>query len=158
MTTENGQTAVGQGTATVTPPTLAGVHHISITVTDVEQSEAWYGRALGMHRAFVEPHNDSDAGGYAVVLAAGEGQPAFYLGLEHHPDRDGERFDERRTGLDHVCLQVPDRDALERWERHFGTQQVEHSGITEVKGMPFAVLNLRDPDGIALELIAQDPS
>ena len=39
-----------------TAPALAGYHHLGITVSDVEASEAWYAETFGLVRAFVEPH------------------------------------------------------------------------------------------------------
>lgn len=135
-------------------PALSAIQHIGLTVSDVERSEAWYGRVLGMHRIFVEPHHGGDGRGYAVVLGA----PALGLniGLDHHPERLGECFDPRVTGLDHVCFSVASRAELDEWSAHLDRCVVPHSGITEFEmaGMHFAVLNLRDPDGIALELMA----
>lgn len=134
------------------PGTLAAVHHVGLTVTDIGVSEEWYGRVLGLRRVFVEPHHAGDGRSYAVILGA-EGLP-FNIGLDHHPDNVGERFSETRTGLDHLCLHVTDPSGLEPWEAHLARHGVEHSGIVEVDGMPFAVLSFRDPDGIALELIS----
>jgi catechol 2,3-dioxygenase-like lactoylglutathione lyase family enzyme len=37
-------------------PEIADYHHLGLTVRDVEVSEAWYSRVLGLTRAFVEPH------------------------------------------------------------------------------------------------------
>ena len=31
-------------------PALAGIHHVAITVSDVEASAAWYERVLGLQR------------------------------------------------------------------------------------------------------------
>lgn len=47
-------------------PTLSGFHHLGLTVRDIEVSEAWYTKVLGLVRAFVEPHPTGD--GYAVVM------------------------------------------------------------------------------------------
>jgi catechol 2,3-dioxygenase-like lactoylglutathione lyase family enzyme len=49
-------------------PTLTGIHHIGITVTDVEASAAWYERVLGLGRLFQERHYHSEANGYTIVL------------------------------------------------------------------------------------------
>lgn len=134
------------------PHTLTGVHHVGLTVTDVAASEEWYGRVLGLRRIFVEPHHGGDGSGYAVILGA-EGL-AFNVGLDHHPGNPGDAFTATRTGLDHVCFHVDNATGLGPWAEHLTRQGVAHSGIVVVEGMPFAVLNLRDPDGIALELIS----
>lgn len=137
----------------VAVPPLAGIQHVGLTVRDVDASEAWYGRVLGLRRLFAEDHHGG-GGGWAVVLG-GEDVP-LNIGLEHHPDRSLDAFDERRTGLDHLCLQVPTRDDLDRWVLHLDEQGVPHSEVTDLHalGMVFSIVSFRDPDGIALELMA----
>ncbi len=69
--------------------------------------------------------------------------------------RQGETFDERRTGLDHLSFQVGSRADLETWDERLTELGVEHEAITDVREpFPFSVLVLRDPDGIQLELIS----
>lgn len=140
--------------AAVTAPLLTAIQHIGLTVTDLDRSEAWYGRVLGVQRMFVEPHHGADGGGYAVVLGAPGS--TLNIGLDHHPAARGDRFDPRVTGLDHVCFSVASREALDDWRMHLDRCLVPHSGITEfeVSGMQFALLTFRDPDDIALELMA----
>ena len=133
-------------------PSLQGLHHIGLTVPDIDASETWYTRVLGLTRAFVEPHNGGT--GYAVVLH--RPGSSLFLGLDKHEANQGERFDESRTGLDHVSFQVADRSELDAWVAHFDQQGVRHSGITEfTKPFPFAVVVFRDPDNLQLELIWQ---
>jgi catechol 2,3-dioxygenase-like lactoylglutathione lyase family enzyme len=145
-------TNLTQAQATASVPALGGIHHIGLTVTDIEASEAWYTRVLGLTRAFVESHHRGT--GYAVVLHR-PGAPLF-IGLDKHEANRGERFDECRTGLDHVSFHVADRSALDAWVAHLDREGVLHAGITEfTKPFPFALLVLRDPDNIQLELIWQ---
>lgn len=135
-----------------TVPPLGGLHHIGLTVCDIEASEAWYTRILGLTRAFVEPHNQGK--GYAVVLHR-PGSPLF-MGLDKHQANQGEQFEECRTGLDHVSFHVADRVSLDDWLEHLDHHGVSHSGITErTEPFPYAVLVFRDPDNIQLELIWQ---
>jgi catechol 2,3-dioxygenase-like lactoylglutathione lyase family enzyme len=134
-------------------PALGGIHHIGLTVSDIEASEAWYTHVLGLTRAFVEPHNGGGTGS-AVVLHR-PGSPLF-LGLDKHEANQQERFDESRTGLDHVAFHVAERSELDAWAAWFDDQEVRHSGISEfAEPFPFAVLVFRDPDNIQLELIWQ---
>jgi glyoxylase I family protein len=135
-------------------PVLSGIQHVGLTVSDVEASEAWYGRILGLHRAFVEPHHQSEAGGYAVVLGA-EGVP-INIGLEHHPAHGGDAFDPLRTGMDHVCFQVASRSDLDEWIVHLDREGVAHGDLVEFEtmGMQFALISFSDPDGIAFELMS----
>ena len=142
-------------TATSTPtqldaPPLTGYHHVGITVSDVATSEAWYARALGLERAFVEPH--SNGTGWAVVMTRpGTG---FLLGLEHHADADREPFHPRRTGLDHLGFAVPTREVLDEWVEHLDAVGADHDHVTDhAEPVPFSLLVVRDPDGIPFELV-----
>ena len=135
-----------------TAPALAGIQHVGLTVRDVEASVEWYTRVLGLERQFDEPHHHSDQGGYAVVL--GTPDMSLNVGLDHHPANSGEPFDPTRTGLDHVCFQVADADALSAWAAHLDQIGVANSGVYAMEGTPFRLLTFNDPDGIQLELIA----
>lgn len=130
-------------------PTLAGYHHVDLTVTDVVASEAWYGRVFGLQRAMLEPHPDGV--GYAVVL--NRPGTSLFLGLSHHPGNAQECFHETRTGLDHVSFAVSSRQELDGWLEELDRLGVPNSGITE-RSEPFdyALIVLRDPDGIQLEI------
>jgi catechol 2,3-dioxygenase-like lactoylglutathione lyase family enzyme len=147
-------------TSTLTPtheqtsvPSVEGLHHIGLTVCDIEASEVWYTQVLGLTRAFVEPHHGGGTG-YAVVLH--RPGTSLFLGLDKHEANQGERFDEGHTGLDHVAFHIADRTELDAWVEHFDRQGVPHSGINEfTEPFPFAVLVFRDPDNIQLELIWQ---
>ena len=77
----------------------------------------------------------------------------LFVGLEHHPDADKERFSPRRTGLDHLAVQVPSREALDEWVARLEAMGVEHEAVVE-KDEPvhLALVLVRDPDGIPIEL------
>ena len=130
-------------------PPLSHFHHVGLTVRDVKRSEAWYREVLGFQRAFVEPHHGGT--GHTVVMI----RPG--TALDHHDDKDGTVFDERRTGLDHVSMAVERREDLDRWAEHFDRLGVARGDVTDGKIGPvtFATLSFRDPDNIQLELIWQ---
>jgi len=71
--------------------------------------------------------------------------------LHQHLTNDGEGFDERRTGLDHLSFKVADYDALLAWQKRLSALGVQHSPIAEA-ARGGLVISFRDPDGIALEL------
>jgi glyoxylase I family protein len=124
----------------------ASVHHISLTVTDLEASVAWYERVFGIHPQMDEAHE----GGLARVLA--DEQWRLVVGLHRHDANQGEAFSERRTGLDHVGFGVASRAELEAWQQHLRELGVEQSPIADrAYG---SVLVFRDPDNIQLELFA----
>ncbi len=130
-------------------PQITAFSHIDLTVTNVEASVAWYQKVFGLGHVMHETH----AGGFAEVLV--EPRSQVFIGLSQHRANPGEAFAERRTGLDHVALLVPERHELEAWRAHFERLGVSHSPITDVTDpFPYSVLVFRDPDNIQLELIA----
>ena len=137
---------------TTTAPDLAGIHHVGLTVTDVDRSEEWCCRVIGWQRLFVEPHFGGEEGaGYAVVL--GHPDKHFNIGLDHHRGNDGDTFDPARTGLDHLCFTMPDAQTLDAWAAHLDALGVANSGVYDMEGAPVSLLTFDDPDGIQLELI-----
>ena len=130
-------------------PAVAGISHVGLTVRDIVVSEAWYTEALGLVRAFVEPHATGD--GYAVVLTRpGTG---LFVGLDHHPEAEGERFSPLHTGLDHLALHLATREDIDQWITHFNAIGVEHEELFETaEPVPHALVLVHDPDGIPIEL------
>ena len=130
-------------------PGVTGISHVGLTVRDIVASEAWYTEVLGFVRAFVEPHATGD--GYAVVMTRpGTG---LFVGLDHHPEAEGDRFTPLRTGLDHLALHVATREDIDRWIAHFDAIGVEHGAPVETEEpLSHALVLVRDPDGIPIEL------
>jgi glyoxylase I family protein len=131
--------------------TLIGLHHLGLTVTDVDASAAWYEAVLGFRAD----------GGY--TSAAGERRKVFLahdrlgvrIGLCQHASRSTDPFDETRPGLDHLSFLVGSAEELRAWQERLGAAGVVSSPIAEANTIPGAtVLVFRDPDNIQLELIA----
>lgn len=135
-------------------PAITGVHHISITVTDLEASLAWYQRLLGADRLPMKfPHYGREDTGYGELLI--DQRSGVVIGLHTNTGNGGEPFDEARTGLDHVALNVATREDLQAWTAWLDELGIEHSGIrTDDKPFPFSTVVFRDPDNIQLELFA----
>ena len=129
-------------------PDIEAIHHISVTVTDIERSVPWYTEVLGLTKLMDETHPDGK--GYAVVL----GKPDFSMcvGLHTHQANEREKFSETRTGLDHLSFMVADRAALDEWEVRLTELDVDHSPVSDQGA--YAVLVFRDPDNIQLEFIS----
>jgi len=122
---------------------LRGFHHVGLTVRDLDVAVEWYQRILGLEVLF-EEHGDTRN---AAVMAFADG--TFAVGLTCHSGNSAS-FDPRHTGLDHVAFSVDSREALADWEDRFTAAEVDHSGAIDIpRG---AILNFKDPDGIALAL------
>jgi glyoxylase I family protein len=129
-------------------PDVSGIHHVSVTVTDIERSVPWYSELLALTKLMEETHPDGT--GYAVVL--GKPDWSMCVGLHTHPTNTKERFSESRTGLDHIGFMVSSRAELDAWESRLTELGVEHSPINDQGG--YAVLVFRDPDNIQLEFMS----
>ena len=125
--------------------TMPSITHVAVTVTDLEASEAWYTKVLG-----VEPVLDEDTGPFRHIVYAVGGT---LLGLHGFPDlTTKDAFDERRPGLDHIAFGCSSRRELVEWAARLDELGIEHG---EIKDAGYGSgLSFRDPDNIALELFA----
>jgi catechol 2,3-dioxygenase-like lactoylglutathione lyase family enzyme len=135
-------------------PGITGIHHISVTATDLEASLAWYERVFRAQRVPMKfAHYEREDTGYGVLLV--EPRSGLVLGIHTNSGNDGAQFDESRTGLDHVGFNVASREELDAWADWLDELGVAHSGVrTGDEPFQFATLVFRDPDNIQLELFA----
>lgn len=131
-------------------PTISGINHISLTVTDLDVSTSWYTGVLGFT---LDAEVEGD--GFTRTRLTHPDAP-IVLALTAHDDGPDDPFDERRVGLDHIAFAVPTLDEVEEWSRRFDVLNVEHSEIKARSGGAGerAMITLRDPDGIQLEVFA----
>jgi glyoxylase I family protein len=138
----------------MTTVNLPQLHHIAITVTDLDASVRWYEDVFGVRFQMDIPPE----GGVGRLLADEARQLLFVL--HRHDANGGERFTETATGLDHIGLRVASRTDLEAWRDHLESRAVEERAEANVPctRSPIAdeaygsVLVFRDPDNIQLEL------
>jgi catechol 2,3-dioxygenase-like lactoylglutathione lyase family enzyme len=132
---------------------ITGVNHFSVTARDVEASAAWYQQVFDLVRLPTTfDHYGCEDTGYAVILL--EPTTGAVIGVHHNAGNDGEPFDERRTGLDHIGYGVESRQALDLWVDKLDRLGIAHSGVRDVtEPTRFSTLVFRDPDNIQLELI-----
>lgn len=129
-------------------PPLTGIHHVGITVTDLARSLAWYTEMLGM----VHWGEERYPGGRTALLMRPD--HSVHLGLDEHERNAREPFEPHRTGLDHLSLAVASRADLERWHAVLTARGADCDPVKEVVApAPCALFSLRDPDGVALEII-----
>ncbi len=120
---------------------ITGLSHVQLLVSDVAASARWYRTVLGL----VPFAEDPDIG---------------YVALRHRAARivvvltRGSRAGSRPADevLDHLAFAVPDGGSLSAWAEYLTQVGIDHGGVVLENGHPS--LQLRDPDGVAIELVA----
>ena len=146
---------------TTTPSPVTGFSHAQLNVRDVAVSERWYTTLLGMRRFY----GDAETGyvglvhppsGMVLALSSGTPElsgPSGPVSADHssgtpepaHPS----------AALEHVAFAVPDPAVLQAWADELTRLGYEHPGVVQ-EGRNSS-LQLRDPDGLAVELVAPGP-
>jgi catechol-2,3-dioxygenase len=121
---------------------MTGFSHVQLLVSDVHASERWYATVLGLERF---------AGDDGIGYVAMRHKPSGVV-LVLSTRAEGTRTE---SALDHLAFAVPDGNALEVWAAHLTEAGVEHPGVVLELGKPS--LQLRDPDGNAIELVGPAP-
>lgn len=135
---------------------IGPIHHLRLTVTDIQRSREFYTGVLGFQVAVESPPPDDPTAEAAykvlwggIVMASGN----LLLGLRPVAS-SGDRFDENRVGLDHLSFSVASRAELEQAAQLFDARGIPHGEITRLAGFGIDILPFRDPDNIELELTA----
>ena len=123
------------------------IHHLTLTVTDVDRSLKFYTGVLNFQLAMEL--------GERRILSNGN----TLLVLAPPPDattaRPGDIFDENRVGLDHLSFNVDSRADLVAAQNIFKGQDIPHGEIKDLgPDLGIFVLAFRDPDNVQLELTA----
>jgi glyoxylase I family protein len=128
---------------------LEAIHHIILTVSNIERSRAFYTEVLGFKVALeVTP----------TRLSMHNGK--FALGISEPLDRTAmpvnDCFNEHRLGLDHLSFAVESYDKLEAAAKDLDERGISRGEIHDLSphGLPVYVMAFRDPDNIQLELTA----
>jgi glyoxylase I family protein len=130
--------------------TVGGVHHLVLTVSDLQRSVDFYTNVLD----FRVNAGSIEAGRIFVVNGS------MVIGLGLPPDGTktpaNDVFSEHRMGLDHLSLLVDSYNTLESAIQILDDNNVEHGAIKDLRpaGIAAFVLAFRDPDNIQLELTA----
>lgn len=127
---------------------ITGLSHVQFLVSDVAASARWYSTILGL-----APFIDDPAIGY-VALKHREAK--MVIVITRKPAGTGASTGQATDQLvDHLAFAVPDGDSLQSWAEHLRQVGIEHPGVVFENGNPS--LQLRDPDGVAIELVAPRP-
>ncbi len=125
-------------------PDAIRLGRVSLQVSDLARSVAYYERVLGMRAVEQEP-------GIATLGAHGDDLPLIEL-----RERAGARPVPRRgrLGLYHFAILLPDRPSLGRFVRHLATIG-EYAGMSD--HYVSEAVYLTDPAGLGIEVYADRP-
>ena len=127
--------------------TTGSVHHLALTVTDVQSSVDWYTQLLGFQFVVDLGERTILSNGSTLLAITSPPDPAKAI--------KDDRFDENRVGLDHLSFGVGSYGELEDAVRLFDKNGVSHGEIKDLgAGFGIYVLAFRDPDNVQLELTA----
>jgi catechol 2,3-dioxygenase-like lactoylglutathione lyase family enzyme len=136
-------TAYPSESGPLAPPTI---HHLTLTVTDVDRSASWYQALLGPAASIRRT-----GPGWQRVRMQWPG--GLVIGVTSHDGtRAGDGFAHERVGLDHVGLGCRDQAEVRRWAR-----RLDHIGAIRgsVEDVPYGwAVTGRDPDSIPVEFFA----
>jgi len=121
---------------------VAGVHHVTLTVTDIRRSADWYQALLG-------PANEVVRQGDSWERIRMQWPSGLVIGVTRHAGTADHAFDFSRPGLDHLGLTCDSEDEVRAWWQRAEDLGMVH-GPVEVAPYGWAV-TLNDPDGIAIE-------
>jgi catechol 2,3-dioxygenase-like lactoylglutathione lyase family enzyme len=139
MTTDNADNAA---------PITKGVHHVGLTVPDVEQTAQFFTTVLNMNVVGRRPE-------YPAVFVS-DGAVMITLWQAENP-ATATGFDRRANiGLHHLALAVTDSDQLDALHTRLnGMSDVEIEFAPELLGaIPFRHMMCRIPGGVRIEFIA----
>ena len=145
---------------------FAAVHHVGVTVADMDRAVAFFERLLGTgsrdRRVLQRPQLGSMVGYPDIPIESCwvDLPGGVALELLRYLDRDEEPYDPgtAHPGNVHVCLRVDDMDAAHAHAVDCGARAVSARPIDVAAG-PRAgarLAYLRDPDGVTIELV-QEP-
>lgn len=126
--------------------------HVRLTVTDIDRSRRFYDEVFGLPVVYEVPPDADETtkqqldflyGG--VIYQLGDS----LLGLR---PVGTDKFHEDRVGLDHVSFTVGSVAELESAAAFLDAHAISHGGVKNIG--PASILEFRDPDNIALELLA----
>ena len=121
---------------------VTGFSHVQLLVTDLAVSERWYTTVLGL-----VPFAADDSQGYSALRHPESGMVIVLTAQAGGVDPGGR--------LDHLAFAVPDGDTLHSWADELTARGIAHAGVVIELGKPS--LQLLDPDGIEIELVAPAP-
>jgi catechol 2,3-dioxygenase-like lactoylglutathione lyase family enzyme len=120
-------------------PSLRGIHHVRLPVSDVTASTNWYAEVLGLPTLLLEEEENEVVG---AVLSVGDGPG---VGLHRDPLRAV-----ALAGFCAVAITVATSETLSEWNAWLDLIEAVHTGI--IDGPVGRYIDVSDPDGLIIQL------
>jgi catechol 2,3-dioxygenase-like lactoylglutathione lyase family enzyme len=127
-------------------PTIAGIHHTKVPVSDLERSLRWYEQVFDARH---QPELDHATNGDVWASVLHVPGLAFPLMLIVTPKKAA-----AMSGFDPANYSIESRAELQEWIQHLDVVGIEHS--SELRGYIGWLLVFRDPDGLAIRLYTKE--
>ncbi len=113
-----------------------GIAHATLTVSDIKKTKAFYESLFDVDLAM------DDSKSFSLL---GVEIPCWFVQWEkQYP---GDRFDERRIGLDHIAFELRTLDELNEVVKKLNEMKVENKGVERFDGK-YPYVAFRDSDNI----------
>jgi glyoxylase I family protein len=128
---------------------ILGADHIYLTVSDMDRAEMFYDTVLS--------HLDFRKGDRPI---GGEPHRHYFnavMQISIRPAKSRNRHDPYSPGLHHLCLQVADREAVDRAARLLTAAGIGTSAPAQYPQYAddYYAIFFEDPDGLRLEIVAR---
>ena len=128
---------------------IAGLHHITLLVSDMERSAAFYRNLLGM-RVVKETVNEDDRRARHLFFGDEQGRPGTLITCLEYPDLDEGSVG--RGSTHHFALAVDSEEELSAWREYLVSRGISATDVMDRSY--FRSIYLRDPDGHIVEIVA----
>jgi glyoxylase I family protein len=128
---------------------IAGIHHITLLVADVERSLAFYRNVLGL-RLVKQTVNDDDKAARHLIFGDEDGRPGTLITCLEYPDLDEGTVG--RGSTHHFALAVESEAELVAWRDYLVSRGIPTTDVMDRSD--FKSIYLRDPDGHIVEIAA----
>ncbi len=126
---------------------IAGLHHITLLVADVERSMAFYRNVLGL-RLVKETVNEDDRSARHLIFGDQDGRPGTLITCLEYPDLDEGKVG--RGSTHHFALAVESEAELAAWRDYLVSRGIPATEVMD--RTDFKSLYVRDPDGHIVEI------